>query len=96
MLIAGGNVPQSQQSAELFNPAGDTFTALPASGSTELQMARSYAGAAVLPNGTVLIAGGVNSTGEPRGAELFFPAPTASAQGGAFGDVTVGARLPRR
>jgi N-acetylneuraminic acid mutarotase len=81
VLIAGGyngsSSPHSAdgylQSAELFNPAGDTFTALPASGATELQTARESAVAAVLPNGQVLIAGGYNVSGFLASAELFNP-----------------------
>src|ERR1019366_4258377 len=61
------------QSAELFNPASDAFTALPASGATELQTARESAVAAVLPNGQVLIAGGYNVSGFLASAELFNP-----------------------
>jgi hypothetical protein len=65
VLIAGGNNGSNDtgflQSAELFNPVSDTFTALPASGNTELQTARSGAVAAPLPDGEVLIAGGNNA-----------------------------------
>ena len=60
VLIAGGT-PQSGpslQSAELFDPSNDTFTMLPASGSTELQAPITDAVAAPLPDGDVLIAGG--------------------------------------
>ena len=46
------------QSAELFDPSTNTFTALAASGNTELQTARTGAVAAALPGGRVLIAGG--------------------------------------
>jgi hypothetical protein len=82
VLIAGGyngsSYPQSADgylaSAELFNPASDTFAALPASGNSELQTARESAVAAPLPNGQVLIAGGYNISGFLAGAELFNPA----------------------
>ena len=44
VLIAGGyNASGTLQSAELFNPTSETFTALPASGNTELQTARGLA-----------------------------------------------------
>jgi hypothetical protein len=71
VLIAGGKRGSSfLASAELFNPASDTFTALPASGGTELQTARAGALAAVLRNGQVLIAGGYNRSGYLQRAEL--------------------------
>jgi Kelch motif len=76
VLIAGGYnfTSYDLQSAELFNPTSDTFTALPASGNTELQSARFEAAAATLANGQVLIAGGYNFTGgDLRSAELFNP-----------------------
>jgi N-acetylneuraminic acid mutarotase len=74
VLIAGGKRGRSfLASAELFNPASDAFTALPASGATELQTARDGAVAAVLPNGQVLIAGGYNVSGFLASAELFNP-----------------------
>jgi hypothetical protein len=76
VLIAGGlSNGTVLQSAELYNPATETFTALPASGSTELQVPRFGAGVAVLQDGQVLIAGG-NTTGDNpvASAELFDPA----------------------
>src|SRR5947209_4218367 len=80
VLIAGGTSDGFSylQSAELFDPATDTFTAMPASGSTELQTARHVAVAAPLPNGQVLIAGGYGGSGYSgsvlASAELFSPA----------------------
>ncbi len=75
VLIAGGqNGGGTLRSAELFNPADDTFTALPASGSTELQTPRASAVAAPLPDGQVLIAGGQNVNTPLQSAELFNPA----------------------
>ena len=73
VLIAGGqNGGAGVQSAELFDPAADTFTALPASGNTELQTARSGAVAAALPNGQVLIAGGsATCSTDLQSAELY-------------------------
>jgi Collagen triple helix repeat (20 copies) len=80
VLIAGGengttakSEPIPFQSAELFNPTTDTFTALPASGETEMHVARWRALAAPLPDGQVLIAGGNNGTGALASAELFNP-----------------------
>jgi hypothetical protein len=72
VLIAGGSDAGNLQSAELFNPATDTFTALTASGLTELQTARAFAVAAPLPDGQVLIAGG-SAAGGLKSAELFDP-----------------------
>ena len=78
VLIAGGTSYGSGhllRSAELFNPANDTFTTLPASGRTELHTGRTAAVAAPLPDGQVLIAGGTQSYGTGlRTAELFDPA----------------------
>src|ERR1700728_1180712 len=64
VLIAGGSDGSNAlQSAELFNPVTETFTALPASGNTELAVGRESAVAAPLPNGDVLIAGGADTAG---------------------------------
>ena len=67
--------------AEIFDPATETFTALPASGATELQTARTAPAAAALPDGRVLIAGGdtsasgsVTSADVLSSAEVFDPA----------------------
>jgi len=74
VLIAGGDDGAGAlSSAELFDPATKTFTALPAGGDTELQTARYGAVAAVLPDGQVLIAGGANTVGALSSAELFDP-----------------------
>lgn len=80
VLIVGGengttvkSEPIPFQSAELFNPATDTFTALPASGETEMHVARWDALAAPLPSGQVLIAGGDNGGGAVESTELFNP-----------------------
>ncbi len=94
VLIAGGYAGAYLRSAELFNPASDTFTALPAFDATELQTARASGVAAPLPNGQVLITGGVNSLEEPQSAELFYSAAQAAAAGADFGDQTVGAPSP--
>ncbi len=74
ILIAGGaNGGGYPDGAELFDPASDTFTALPESGATEPQIPRQNAVAAALPDGEVLIAGGAGASGYPRSAELFDP-----------------------
>ena len=61
-------------SAELFDPASNTFTALPASGHTELQTARVNFAAVPMPGGKVLIAGGAGASAVLAGAEIFDPA----------------------
>jgi hypothetical protein len=67
VLIAGGqNSGGSQTSAELYNPATDTFTATGSLGTAR------YGGAAVLlGNGSVLIAGGTGAAGPLNSAELY-------------------------
>ncbi len=71
VLIAGGSPDGSTilNSAELFDPSNDTFTALGAT----LHTAREGAVAATLVNGDVLIAGGFNGTSLLNTAELFDP-----------------------
>jgi hypothetical protein len=72
VLIAGGSNGSSfLQSAELFNPVTQTFTALPATGNTELAVGREDAVAAPLPNGDVLIAGGTGNAGCVPTTEIF-------------------------
>jgi hypothetical protein len=76
VLIAGGqhNNTVVLQTAEVFDPITDTFTALPASGGTELRTARQEAATAVLPGGRVLIVGGVDGNGNVlASAEIFDP-----------------------
>ena len=92
VLIAGGGDSSGDafQSAELFDPASDTFSALPASGTTELQTARAEAVAAPLPDGQVLITGGFNLAGMLQSAELYNSAPEVATAGGDFGVQTVG------
>jgi hypothetical protein len=72
VLIAGGapNYPEYAplKTAELFDPASGTFTALP-----PMTTARMYHTATLLPNGKVLIAGGVTSNMTTNTAELFDP-----------------------
>jgi hypothetical protein len=69
VLIAGGYNVAELATAELFNPATDTFTSV----SGEMTISRQEAIAAPLPNGEVLIAGGQHS-GVLASAELFDPA----------------------
>jgi Galactose oxidase, central domain len=81
VLIAGGQSSTGSplSSAELYNPATDTFTA-----TGSLGTARYDAAAMLLPNGKVLIAGGTGGTGTLKSAELysagtFAPAGTMTA-----------------
>src|ERR1017187_7857542 len=70
-LIAGGFGAASASAA-----SAPSFSALPASGNTELQTGRWDAGAATPPNGQVLIAGGngsENNSSILASAELFNP-----------------------
>jgi hypothetical protein len=91
VLIAGGNANgPTLGSAEIFDPVANTFTLLPPSGTTQLQMPRSSAAAAPLPDGTVLIAGGLQGSTSQSSAEIFVPAPEVTATTGALGDVPMG------
>ena len=80
VLIVGGNDPSisgspAVASAELYDPATGLFTA-----TGNLNTARTLHTATLLPNGFVLIAGGVDSNGNViASAELFNP-----ASGGSF------------
>ena len=74
VLIAGGvGASGFLSSAELFNPATDTFSKLAGSGQSMLE-ARDIASAAELPNGDVLIVGGYTGSVVLASAELFNPA----------------------
>ena len=57
-------------SAELFNPANETFTATTGS----MTSVREFATATLLPDGEVLIAGGYDGNGFVSSAEVFDPA----------------------
>jgi N-acetylneuraminic acid mutarotase len=75
VLIAGGEAfngtAHPRKTAELFDPATNTFAKLPG----EMSTARDGLVAAPLPGGKVLIAGGEVATGKPlKTAELFDPA----------------------
>src|SRR5207249_6766941 len=78
VLIAGGGstVNTTLNTAELFDPASGTFTALSPNTMTAV---RIYHSATLLPNGKVLIAGGATGLGASNTAELFDPATSAFA-----------------
>jgi N-acetylneuraminic acid mutarotase len=74
ILIAGGsNGPNVLGTAEVFNPADETFTPTHSS----MRDVRDLHTATLLPNGRVLIAGGFStnatSTGSTSACELYFP-----------------------
>jgi hypothetical protein len=69
----------------VFDPATGTFTAL----STSMTTPRQAPVAASLPDGRVLIAGGLSPGGDLASAEVFASAPEAAVVGGDFGDQTV-------
>lgn len=90
VLIAGGlSGVTNLTSAELFDPTSETFSKLEGPGSN-LTQAREFAVADALPDGRVLIAGGVNAQGWLAGADVYLTAARASIVGGAFGNQTVG------
>jgi hypothetical protein len=65
----GGEVEQQIATAELFNPATNTFTA-----TGSLNVARTQHFATLLPNGQVLVAAGSNASNTAEGsAELYDP-----------------------
>src|SRR5208283_4333187 len=69
-LIALGSLDDSPSaSAELYNPASGTWT-----NTGSLTTAREYHTATLLPNGKVLVAGGIGNTGFAVNAELYDPA----------------------
>jgi hypothetical protein len=95
MLITGGYSPSSPLlSAELFDPTSETFIELPEIGETELPSPRAGAVAAALPDGQVLIAGGISGLSYLQSAELYYSAAQAAVAGGEFGDGTVGEPSP--
>ena len=71
ILIAGGNDGSAAlKSAEIYDPAANTSTALTAT----LSVAREFAGAAEMPNNYTLIAGGDSNGSTPLGtADLYDP-----------------------
>jgi hypothetical protein len=89
VLIAGGysGPPEevTTKTAELFDPATETFAKLEGAGHEPAE-AREWPGAVTLQNGRVLIAGGQNAEGELTSAEEFDPASsTFSALGDTLG-----------
>ncbi len=77
VLIAGGQSSTGPlSSAELYNPAADTFTA-----TGSLGTARYDAAAMLLTNGSVLIAGGTGGSGTLNSAELYAAGTFTSAAG---------------
>ncbi len=90
VLIVGGlHGVTNQGVAELYDPSSGTFTKLEGPGS-ELSEVREFATASTLPDGRVLVAGGVNSQGWLSQADVFLSAPEAQVVGGGFGAQTVG------
>jgi hypothetical protein len=90
VLIVGGlHGVANQGVAELYNPSSGTFTKLEGAGS-ELSEVREFATASTLPDGRVLVAGGVNSQEWLSQADVFLSAPEAQVVGGGFGAQTVG------
>ncbi len=76
VLVAGGSQPSANhgdpealESAELYDPASGVW-----SETGSLAAARYSHTATLLPNGKVLVAGGVNANGFPASAELYNPA----------------------
>ena len=71
MLVAGGkgSLFNYLASAELYDPASGTWAA-----TGSLVAGRYYHTATLLPNGKVLVAGGIGNTGLLASAELYDPA----------------------
>jgi hypothetical protein len=90
VLIVGGlHGVTNEGVAELYDPSSGTFTKLEGPGS-ELNEVREFATASTLPDGRVLVAGGVNSLGWLAQTDVFLSAPEAQVVGGGFGAQTVG------
>ena len=73
VLVAGGlvtnNFTSISRSAELYDPVNDTWTS-----SGSMNVARTYHTATLLPNGKVLVSGGLTITGVSSSTELYDPA----------------------
>ncbi|HSY40131.1 MAG TPA: choice-of-anchor D domain-containing protein [Polyangia bacterium] len=90
VLIVGGlHGVTNEGVAELYNPSSDAFTKLEGAGS-ELSEVREFATASTLPDGRVLVAGGVNSQAWLASADVFLSTPDAQVLDGDFGAQTVG------
>jgi hypothetical protein len=90
VLIVGGlHGVANQGVAELYDPSSGAFTKLEGAGS-ELSEVREFATASTLPDGRVLVAGGVNSQGWLSQADVFLSVGEAQVVGGGFGAQTVG------
>jgi hypothetical protein len=83
LLIAGGRNTVFLSSAELYDPASNSFlTPDPAA----MKVAREDAAAALLPNGKVLIAGGRDSSGSAlASSEIYDPSSNSFASGPVMG-----------
>lgn len=68
VLVAGGLTPFATETAELYDPATQTWTR-----TGSLATARSAHSATLLSDGRVLVAGGLNVFGRVSSAELFDP-----------------------
>ena len=75
VLIAGGRDPNGNylSSAEIYNPATDSFASTGSGKSAGMLNARAFHTATLLTDCSVLIAGGVNSKGALNAAELYIP-----------------------
>jgi N-acetylneuraminic acid mutarotase len=69
LIAGGGGVSASLSSAELYDPATNTFA--PSASTPVMNIARAAATATVLRNGKVLIAGGINGGTSLRSTELY-------------------------
>jgi hypothetical protein len=79
VLILGGGERETYASAEVYDPATETF----ASAGTMTWPRESHT-ATLLPNGQILIAGGANSLGPTASAEIYDPAAGTSRSTGAM------------
>jgi hypothetical protein len=89
VLVAGGNsvsAPAYLKTAEVFNPASKTFSS---AGIGSMSTGRFAAGAAPLPDGRVLVAGGlVPGSGAVASAEVFNPSTNTFSSAG-IGSMTI-------
>ena len=86
MLVAGGDNGSSVfSSAEVFNPATNSFSS---AGIGSMSIARTGAVAAPLPDGRVLVAGGRNGPSYLSSAEVFNPSTNSFSSAGIGSMVT--------